>query len=110
MGPRRMKPPAHACHRCGWRWMQRKAEYPKVCPHCHSTRWGDAKTDEEQRFHWQQFYVERHAFDLMRLVDAVSKGKTRGLKKRAMDLLETIDQSAFRRAYDERHPAPPRKT
>ncbi len=33
------------CRRCGWKWVQRKARYPRVCPniHCHSTYWDTEK-------------------------------------------------------------------
>ncbi len=29
------------CRRCGHKWIQRIARYPRVCPntHCHSTYW-----------------------------------------------------------------------
>ena len=31
----------HRCQKCGWEWIPRIEELPKVCPKCKSYNWND---------------------------------------------------------------------
>ena len=69
--PRARRVASYQCHRCGWTWMPRKADIPTVCPHCHSTRWWNSRSDEDEALHWMEFNVERHAFDMVKALQRV---------------------------------------
>lgn len=101
MGKRRITPKTYSCYRCGWRWVPRKAEYPRVCPHCHSSRWYDSKTDEELYWHWLEWAVGMHWLEVFRLVGAVANGKPVD-RARAKRLVRSITDKAIARAKDER--------
>jgi DNA-directed RNA polymerase subunit RPC12/RpoP len=92
--------PGYLCYRCGWRWMPRKADYPKVCPRCHSSRWYDDKTDDDLYWHWLEWAVGMYWFDVFRFVAKVSKGEAGDVEAKA--LIRKITDKAVSRVKDER--------
>ena len=96
------------CYRCGWRWMPRKVERPKVGPRCHSTRWYDTKTDEELYRHWLEWAVGMHWWNLFLLAEDAATGVAD--QARARRLVRSITLKARKRTLGERPKTAPSST
>lgn len=44
----KIKVDGYRCEKCGYEWVPRKKDYPRVCPKCHSAWWDKPKNTEKK--------------------------------------------------------------